>query len=211
MKPISAFTLLLSASRGKMFSRGHVLLLHGIDDTSALFARLILFLQKLGWQVHTLNLIPNNGETGLHELAAQVQAYVNTTFAPDQTFSLIGFSMGGIVARYYLQRLGGLARVPRLITISSPHRGTWTAHLRRNAGASQMRPGSGFLTDLDADRHVLKRIRFTSIWTPLDLMILPAASSVIPEADCIRIIVSAHPFMVRDKRVFEAIRDALQN
>jgi triacylglycerol esterase/lipase EstA (alpha/beta hydrolase family) len=117
--------------------------------------------------------------------------------------------MGGLVARYYVQRLGGIERVRRLITISSPHNGTCAAFLRRNGGARQMRPGSAFLCDLNRDVSVLDRIDFTSIWTPFDLMILPAHSSVLPAGRAIRVNVGAHPPMVRNQRVLKLVADVL--
>jgi len=35
----------------------------------------------------------------------KVANYVAANFAPEQPFDLVGFSMGGIVSRYYVQRL----------------------------------------------------------------------------------------------------------
>ena len=42
--------------------------------------------------------------------------------------------MGGIVARSYVQRFGGIERVRRFITISAPHRGTYVAYAMGNKG-----------------------------------------------------------------------------
>jgi triacylglycerol lipase len=189
--------------------RNPVVLLHGIFDSAAVLDCLCAFLRQRGWVTHTFNLVPRFGQAGIDVLARQVADYVGKTFAPGEKIDLVGFSMGGLVARYYLQRLGGLERVSRLVTISSPHRGTWTAFLLGNVGVRQMRPGSAFLTDLDKDRQVLKRIRFTTIWTPWDLMILPAASSVIPEGRPVRISVGWHRGMVRDRRVLREVERAL--
>ena len=189
--------------------RNPVVLLHGLDDTSRLFDRLGPFLEKRGWKVYDLDLIPSNGDAGLDMLGEQVATYVDKTFCRQEPLDLVGFSMGGLVARYYLQRLAGLRRVQRLITISSPHQGTWTAFLRANAGARQMRPASKFLRELNSDRHILKKIRFTSIWSPLDLMIVPASSSCVREAHSIRVNVVAHALMMRDARVLQLVKKAL--
>ncbi len=190
-------------------ARNPVLLLHGFGDTAALFNRLCVHLEQRGRETHRFSLIPRWGGAGLEELARQVDAYIEATFPKDQKIDLIGFSMGGIVARYYLQRLGGLNRTARLITIASPHRGTWTAYLLWRCGVRQMRPGSDFLRDLEQDSHLLTRIPFTSIWTPWDLMVLPPSSSVIPEARNSRVGVLAHALMVRDQRVFKIVEQAL--
>jgi triacylglycerol lipase len=187
--------------------RNPVLLIHGIDDTVVLFRRLRPYLEERGWRVHDLDLVPNNGAAGLDELALQVRSYVKAHFSGE--FDLVGFSMGGIVARYYVQRLAEPGRVRRLVTISSPHRGTWTGFLRNNKGARQMRPGSEFLRALHAERHKLEGVRFTSIWNPFDLMILPARSSVVAEARSVPVKVAAHPLMMRDRRVMGLVEEAL--
>lgn len=180
-----------------------VVLVHGIDDSSKLFRHLALRLEREGLSVHALDMIPNNGDAGLDEIAQQLAAYIDAQFPPGQPIDLVGFSMGGIVCRYYLQRLGGLERVRRFISIASPHRGTWAAFLRSNAGARQMRRGSAFLEDLNRDVELLDRIRTTSIWTPFDLMILPARSCILGRS--IRVHVAAHALMVRDRSVIDLI------
>jgi triacylglycerol lipase len=192
-----------------MQRRNPVVFIHGIDDASARMRPLDRHLRACGWDTHNVELVPNSGAVGLEELARQVSSFVDSRLGSQQAVDLVGFSMGGIVARHYVQRLGGQRRVQRLVTISSPHRGTWAAFCRNSAGARQMRPRSDFLRDLDRDRHLLSSIRFTSLWTPFDLMILPADSSVLPEARCVRVNVAAHVLMVSDKRVLRLVEQAL--
>ncbi|NEQ19920.1 MAG: lipase, partial [Microcoleus sp. SIO2G3] len=103
----------------------------------------------------------------------------------------------------------GSDRVQRFVTIASPHYGTWTAYFRPNIGAAQMRRGSAFLNALNQDADMLDRLNFTSIWTPLDLMIVPAASSQMPVGKNVQIPVSGHAWMVTDPRSLQAIAAAL--
>ncbi|HEY9641119.1 MAG TPA: alpha/beta fold hydrolase [Coleofasciculaceae cyanobacterium] len=189
--------------------RNPVLLIHGIDDTAAIFWRLAPALESLGWSVHQIDLIPNNGDVGLDQLAEQVADYVEKTFAPDQPIDLVGFSMGGIIGRYYVQRLGGIQQVQRFITISSPHNGTWTALLRPNLGASQMRINSEFLEALNRDAKQLEQLNFTSIWTPFDSMIVPANSSEMSVGRNCPIWVGGHAWMVTDAKSILTIAQAL--
>jgi len=186
-----------------------VILIHGIDDSVRLFRRMQPFLEQRGFSVHSFNLTPNDGKASLSVLARQVERYVRERLAAAQAFDIVGFSMGGLIARYYLQRLGGLTRVRRVITIAAPHHGTWTAYLRNNPGARDMRPGSPFLKDLDRDADSLRRLSFTSIWTPLDLMIVPSTSSRFGRS----ILVSslAHPLMVRNRKVLRLVESILSD
>ena len=118
--------------------------------------------------------------------------------------------MGGIVSRYYVQRLGGLDRAQRFITISSPHNGTLTAHLSQRLGCMQMRPNSLFLNDLNRDVLMLEKLNFTSIWTPMDMMIVPATSSQLRVGRNVQVNVPLHSWMVRDVRGLQAVANALR-
>jgi triacylglycerol lipase len=190
------------------YVRNPILLIHGIGDDQRVFDSMAAYLGDRGWAIHCLDLQPNKGQIGLDQLALQICEYVQAHLA-DGPFDLLGFSMGGIVSRYYLQRLGGLLKVQRFITLSSPHNGTVTAYARQRPGVKQMRPGSAFLRDLNSTLEDLQQVQFTSLWTPCDLMILPAHSSRLPVGRMGQIPVLAHPLMLRDRRVFEAVATAL--
>ncbi len=187
-----------------------ILLVHGINDTTRVFRSMESFLRAQGWEVHSFNMTPNNGDGRLEDMARQVEKYVQANFAPEQRFNLIGFSMGGVISRYYLQRLQGMQRVDRFINISAPNYGTQAAYFSQRPGCRQMRPDSELLQDLNQDHpEIWNGIKLTSIWTPLDLMILPAQSCQMPLSKKVVVPVAFHGWMVKDKRVLQAVADAL--
>jgi pimeloyl-ACP methyl ester carboxylesterase len=55
--------------------------------------------------------------------AAQLGAYIDS-LALSQSVIIIAHSMGTIVSRYYIERLGGRKKVERAILMGGPHRGT---------------------------------------------------------------------------------------
>lgn len=187
-----------------------MLLVHGLNDTNLVFQKMSAYLAALGWSVYDLNLIPCNGNLSLECLAQQVADCIAATFAPEQPIDLIGFSMGGVVSRYYVQRLGGLDRVHRFITVAAPNHGTLTAYASYRPGCMQMRPDSLFLQDLNRDATRLEQLNFTSIWTPFDLMIIPASSSQMPVGRDVKLDILTHPWMLTDPRSLEAVVAALQ-
>ncbi len=190
--------------------RNPVLLVHGIYDTAAKFNAMTAHLQALGWEVHRLSLRPNDGSAPLERLAQQVADYVKETFGPRQAIDLLGFSMGGVVTRYYLQRLGGLERVQRYVSVSAPNHGTLLAFGLPRPGVWQMRPGSDFLQDLNQDcRQCLAGVQVTIIWTPFDLMILPAQSSSLGFGREVKLLVPVHGWMVRHPQTLEQVAIAL--
>jgi triacylglycerol lipase len=191
-------------------SRNPVVLVHGLTDTTAIFRTMTQYLATHGWNVYSLDLIPSNGDRPLDYLAQQLAEFVETTLPKDQPFDLVGFSMGGVVSRYYVQRLGGINRVQRFVTIASPHNGTIVAYLSQRPGCMQMRPDSSFLNDLNRDVQMLARLNFTSVWTPMDLMIVPAISSQLPVGKAIQVNVPLHAWMVTDTKGLEAVVNALK-
>ena len=190
-------------------NRNPVVLVHGIIRTSSVFRTLAPYLIQQGWSVYLIDLTPNNATLPLEEMAAQVRDFINKTFPPEQPIDLVGLSMGGLVTRYYVQRLGGMNRVQRFITISSPNQGTWLAYFWHSHACVQMRPGSVFLEDLNQDAQMLECINFTSLWTPWDFIIIPARNSQMPVGRDVKLSVFAHALMVVNPRSLAAIVAAL--
>jgi pimeloyl-ACP methyl ester carboxylesterase len=46
---------------------------------------------------------------------------------PSQKIDIVGHSMGGLIGLYYIKKLGGHARVRKLVMMGTPVRGTWSA------------------------------------------------------------------------------------
>lgn len=193
-----------------MSGRAPVVLVHGFMYSGRKMEPLARFLRARGWEAHTLTMAPSWGQVGIEELARQLAAFLDRRFAPEQRISLVGFSMGGLTSRYYIQRMGGLGRVERFVTISTPHRGTILANLSTRPACVQMRPDSEFLRDLNSDIEMLRQVMFGSVWTPLDLMILPASSSRIAMAEERVRWVLAHPLMVLQPNVLRTVAELLE-
>ncbi len=170
--------------------------------------RMAQYLRREGWEVFTPDMTPADGRVTLDYLSSQLAAYIDQ-HAAGRRFDLVGYSMGGLITRYYMQRLGGLQRVDRFVTIAAPHHGTCLANLRFGLGGRQMRPGSDFLRDLDRDSDRLGQVQFTSFYTPLDLIIVPARSSEMREASNVRLWAACHPSLILEKRCIRAVAKAL--
>ena len=188
-----------------------VILVHGIWNTAAIFHPLKTYLEAAGWPTYTFSMTPNNGDAPIESLAEQVEHFVSTTLGSQQPFNLIGFSMGGLVSRYYLQRLGGLTRVRTFIAVCAPHYGTLLAFGSDRYGVRQMRPNSAFIQSLNQDAHQLEKIQVSSLWTLADLLILPPWSSKLKIGTHRRLSVPSHNRMIRDPQGLEAIAQALKN
>jgi triacylglycerol lipase len=186
-----------------------VVLVHGFLNSATKFRPMAQFLNGRGFRTFALSMTPSSGTVGLDELALQVRAFVDEQLPSGEPFDLIGFSMGGLVSRYYLQRLGGMERVHRFIAISTPHHGSYWAYAVGNTACRQMRPGSAFLEELNRDMKMLEQVRLVSLWTPLDLMIIPASSSRLDAGEEVVIPVAEHPLMVTSRISLELIEKLL--
>ncbi len=188
-----------------------VVLVHGIHSGSRDMTRMARFFRAEGREVFTPDLTPNGGQATIEELGNQLANFAAKHVPRGRKFDLVGFSMGGLVSRYYVQRLGGSEKIEHLVTIAAPHRGTVLAQLARGAGAVEMRRKSAFLQDLASDDAKLSRLKFTSFYTPLDLMIVPASSSEMPQARNVRIWAALHPSLILERRCIRKVAEALRS
>jgi triacylglycerol lipase len=205
-------TILISMSalaNGSNEGTPNVVLVHGFMDTGSVFKKIQQRLESRGFNCIVPNLQPRDARNGIDELSATLQREIESKIPHHQSFSLIGFSMGGLVARHYLQERDGAKQCERLITISSPHHGTLTAWLYPGMGARQMRPGSEFFSNLAATESRLGNIQLFSYRTPLDLMILPSRSSTWQRATNLDFAVLLHPLMLHSKPVLADIEARL--
>ncbi len=172
--------------------------------------------RKVGWMAsffrrHALHPViispqPSDGSVGIDRLAEMLAAEVEQTLGPHQPFDFLGFSMGGLIGRYYLQRLGGDARTRRLVTVATPHRGTFSARLLPQRPAlAQMYPDSDLLTDLNRDLSLLAAHHFMAFWTPFDLSVTPAHNGYLPELPNTRLYSPFHATLLHDPIVLHEL------
>ena len=160
-----------------------ILLVHGLVDNRSIFTLLRRALRRRGFgRVITLNYSPLTQD--IRGAAARLEALVEKTC--DETgyerVHVIGHSLGGIVARYYVQRMGGDRRVHTLCTLGSPHAGTHAAKLWPGGVVRQLRPGSELMAELAAPAAGC-RTRFVAFWSDLDQLIVPQRAAALDHAD----------------------------
>jgi triacylglycerol lipase len=166
-------------------------------------------LEHRGWQVQSISLRPSDGSISFAVMAGQVYEFVAAHYGSDDKFDLVGFSMGGLVCRYYLQKLGGTSRVRRFVTISTPNNGSLWAWFGGGDGVREMRPGSEMLRELNRDAGGLAALNYTSIYTPLDLAIVPSFSSRLSVARNVIAWVPLHPLMLMLPKPLRMVAEAL--
>ena len=95
---------------------------------------------------------------------------------------LVGHSMGGLVSRYLVERLG-FKGVRAIVTLGTPHRGARLARVRTGTCATQMIPDSDFLAKLGEPAPGSEAVRLASIGSLVDNIVQPVASAVAPRGE----------------------------
>lgn len=189
-----------------------ILLVHGIWNQSSCFDQLRdrLLAAQLG-PVSALDLVPNDGSVRIATLAKQIETAVDELHAHHgATVDLVGFSMGALASRYYVQRLSGRARVRRFVSISGPHEGTAAAYVLPFEGGRDMRPRSALVNELRADPDPWGNVEVHVLYTPFDLAIVPATSSRLPRvASETKLPVALHRWMLTDRRAAARVIEIL--
>ncbi|MSP58777.1 MAG: hypothetical protein EXR72_00265 [Myxococcales bacterium] len=120
---------------------------------------------------------------------------------------LVCHSMGGLVARVYLQELGGARRVDRCITLGTPHRGTYNAYWVASRVGRELRPDSPLLARLQTSRPVAAAVRFTSIVAGSDNIVIPRVFAA--DEDVVHVPHLGHVGMLFSPTVFRAVTERL--
>ena len=99
-----------------------ILLVHGIVSNRSIFTLLRRVLTRRGFSnVFAMNYltVSNDVRTAAAGLSVEVERIVEETGF--ERIHIIGHSLGGLIARYYVTRLGGDARVHTLITLGTAY------------------------------------------------------------------------------------------
>ena len=160
-----------------------ILMVHGMVDNRSIFTLLRRGLRRRGFhRLLTLNYSPLTRDVRLAAtgLATRVEQLCEETGF--ERIHVIGHSMGGLIARYYVQRLGGDERVHTLVTLGTPHAGTRTAQVLPHRLARQLCPDSDLVREL-AEPAPGCRTRFLAVWSDLDQMIAPKRNARVDHPD----------------------------
>ncbi|MCS6828684.1 MAG: alpha/beta fold hydrolase [Caldilinea sp.] len=186
-----------------------VVLIPGWLDTAGKMEAMAKHLKKQRFSSVIVSPQPSDGSAPIETLAVQALAEIDAQLGPDAAFDYVGFSMGGVIGRVILHWLGGKQRIRRFVTISTPHRGMYVARFIRQPALRQMQMGGPFIEALNRHLDDFTEIPFLSVWTPFDLTVVPPDSSVLPVGKSLKVLNPAHPLMVYDPRVQQAVADFL--
>jgi pimeloyl-ACP methyl ester carboxylesterase len=161
-----------------------ILLVHGIIDNHSIFTLLQRALRRRGFATVSsfdYGLLTRDIPAAAAQLGKAIEKLAaNSGY---ERIHVVGHSLGGLIARYYVQRLGGDARVHTLVTLGTPHAGTEAARpLRMLPLLGQLTPGSPVLREL-AEPAPDCRTRFLVFASDLDHVVRPSRNARLEHPD----------------------------
>jgi len=147
-----------------------VVLVHGYLANRSTLLPLAGYLRWRGFrQVLSFNYRSSEGvEPGAIALRDYLRRHVR-----GGRIDLVCHSLGGLVARVYVQQLGGARRVDHCITLATPHQGTYNSYWVASRVGRDLRPDSPLLARLAASSDRAGAVRFLSIVAGSDNLVVP--------------------------------------
>ena len=162
-------------------NRRGVVFIHGFVCNRGFWTPWLTLVNADSRAFSAVNLEPLAGSIDAYVPAVE-QAVAAVTLVSGLPPVLVCHSMGGLAARAWL-RAHDAGRVHHIVTISTPHHGTWLARFSRTANGRQMRVGSDWLRTLQQECINAPRTGFTCWYSNCDNIVFPTASATLPGAD----------------------------
>ena len=191
-----------------------IFLIHGLWNNPKLFEKLTKKIKEDDYQMYIPHLPHKFGKTSIWRLARDLDSKIEQLVGPEKEIDIVGFSMGGLISRLWIQDYNGFLRTKRFFTIGTPHFGTYTAQLMPNffmPGIAEMKRGSNLLSKLNHDLTSLEKVECTSFFTKWDLMSFPGWQAKLSIGDSYHLPVLTHKELITNslsldilaKKIFE--------
>lgn len=189
--------------------RPPVILLHGLFQNRSSLLPLRWRLRAAGYdQVISVNTPSWHDLETLVDIVAATVSAVRRASGSRQVH-LVGHSMGGILARCYLQLRGGAPQVAACVTLGTPHRGSKLAPFAVSRLGRELLPGARLLRRLNAE-PLPAGVHFTSLYSRHDNIIVPPDNAHLEGADNHELTGLGHTSLLFSSKVASAVVTALQ-
>lgn len=198
----------IGASRKRTARRAEqrtVVLVHGYLGNRSSFYPLAVYLKAQG--LGSLLPFSYSAANGIERAALELREFLRERVRGGR-IDLVCHSLGGLIARTWLQLLGGARRVDRCILLGTPQRGTYNAYWLLSRIGRELRPDSPLLERLHETRGAAARVRFSSIVAGSDNMVIPRVFCAADE-DVVRVPDLGHLGLLFSPKVFRAVHQRL--
>jgi pimeloyl-ACP methyl ester carboxylesterase len=186
-----------------------VVFVHGFFCNRGFWNPWLQRLQGSGHAFVALSLEPVFGS--IDDYTPQIEEAVQqVTHATGLPPLLVCHSMGGLAARAWLNSMRADDRVHHIVTIGTPHHGTWLARFSHSLNGQQMRLASSWQAGLSHGAPTNRNALFTCWYSSSDNIVFPTSSASLPDADNRLLRGKAHVQMAFAPQVMDATLDKLK-
>lgn len=162
--------------------RRGMVFVHGLMCNRGFWSPWMRRAKTLGVPCMAINLEPVLGEIDRYTSSIEL-AVARMQAATGQPPVLVCHSMGGLAVRAWLQAGGARDRVAHVVTVGSPHAGTWMARFGQGRNSRQMRLNSEWLQALARGESSQDRALFTCWYSDCDNIVFPVSTATLKGAD----------------------------
>lgn len=192
-------------------ARDPILFVHGWTGSPTNWSVMVPRFRADGWTERELHAWGYNSALSNAQIAEQLRAKVGEVLAATgaKRVDVVSHSMGGLSSRWYVKFLGGEEKVDAWVSLAGPNHGTSLALSPYCATVScaDMKPGSEFLTRLNAGDETPGAVRYATWWSPCDEVIDPRESVVLTGARNTRTACLQHAQLLGDATVYQQVRE----
>jgi triacylglycerol lipase len=188
-----------------------ILFVHGWSGSASNWNTMIGRFEKDGYakshlRAYSYNTSQSNKTTAETIVKTEVEKLLKSTGA--SKVDIIAHSMGSLNSRWYIKFVKeGEASVDDWVSLGGPNHGTTAANFCFSTSCVEMRPGSTFLSELNAGDETPGAVNYGTWWSPCDEFINPDSSVPLSGATNTETACISHLALISDETVYKQVRE----
>lgn len=185
-----------------------LIFVHGLAGNRGNFLLMSWYLRFLG-RKRSYSIHFGAGQS-IHGMTAALARFIRRVLKAtgERRVAIVAHSLGGLIARLAIRDYGLAPSVETVVTLGTPHHGTYSARYANTAITREIRPDSALIRELEKQRWP-RGIRGVSFWSRSDIMILPPESAALEGTQQIEMTPFTHYSYLIDPRSWAAVGRAL--
>jgi triacylglycerol esterase/lipase EstA (alpha/beta hydrolase family) len=189
---------------------GHppLIFVHGLGGNRGAFLLMAWYLRLHG-RTRSYKIHFAGGQT-MDQMAAALAQFIRAVqkATGERQVELVAHSMGGLVSRLAINDYRLARSVRALVTLGTPHNGTFPARYANTTNLRDLRPDSALIRRVNA-KPWPSTVRGVSLWSRGDLMVIPAESAKAAGTTPVDMTPFTHYSYLIDPRSWAAVARAL--
>jgi triacylglycerol lipase len=188
-----------------------ILFVHGWSGSSSNWSTMIGRFEKDVWsksylRAYSYTTSQSNKTTAETIVKSEVEKLLSSTGA--SKVDIVAHSMGSLNSRWYIKfDKEGEAKVDDWVSLGGPNHGTTAANACFSTSCVEMRPGSTFLSELNAGDETPGAVNYGTWWSPCDEFINPDSSVPLSGATNTETACISHLALLSDETVYKGVRE----